>query len=250
VKIVATYAIKGGVGKTTAAINLAYLAGKDGFRVLVWDLDPQGAATFLFRVRPKVKGGARSVVQRGGAGLAAATRETDLAGVDLVPSDFSYRNLDLVLDAGKKPVGRLRRALRPLQDEYELVVLDCPPGISLLSESVIDAADVLVVPVVPSLLAVRSLDQLTDFLSDDVRRPPEVVAFLMMVDSRKRFHREMVASLPSGHAAIRPIAVPASAVVERMAVERAPVCQYAPRASASLAFDELWSEVRSTALRH
>ena len=64
VKIVATYSIKGGVGKTSAAVNLGALAARDGRRTLLWDLDPQGAASFLFRVKPKVKGGGRQARTR------------------------------------------------------------------------------------------------------------------------------------------------------------------------------------------
>ena len=73
-KIVATYNIKGGVGKTTAAVNLSYLAAADGQRVLLADLDPQGAASFLFRVRPRVKGGGAGLI-RGNSDLDKAIRE-------------------------------------------------------------------------------------------------------------------------------------------------------------------------------
>ena len=61
-KVVATYNIKGGVGKTSTAVNIAYLAARDGLRTLIWDLDPQGSATYLFRVKPKVKGGGKALV--------------------------------------------------------------------------------------------------------------------------------------------------------------------------------------------
>jgi len=69
-KTIASYNVKGGVGKTSAAVNLAYLSAQDGYRTLLWDLDPQGAATFLFRIRPKVKGGSRKLVggSRSGSG--------------------------------------------------------------------------------------------------------------------------------------------------------------------------------------
>jgi cellulose biosynthesis protein BcsQ len=62
--VLATYNIKGGVGKTTAAVNLAVLAAREGARTLIWDLDPQGATTFFFRVKPKVKGGGKGLVKR------------------------------------------------------------------------------------------------------------------------------------------------------------------------------------------
>ena len=195
-KVVATYAIKGGVGKTTAAVNLAALAAADGLRTVLWDLDPQGSATFLFRVRPRVRGGARGLV-RGRRPLDEAVKGTDVIGLDLVPADFRYRTLDLELDAMRKPTRALRRLVEQLADEYDLVVLDCPPSVSLVSESVVHAADLLLVPLIPATMATRSLDQLVEFLDAlgagghdgaAVRRP-EVLAFLSMVDRRKRLHR-------------------------------------------------------------
>ena len=63
-RVVASYSIKGGVGKTTTAVNLAFVAADAGNRVLLWDLDPQGAASYCLRVAPKVKGGAEAVLRR------------------------------------------------------------------------------------------------------------------------------------------------------------------------------------------
>ncbi len=134
-KTVATYSIKGGVGKTTTAVNLAYEAARSGARVLLWDLDPQGAATFFFRVKPVVDGGAKRLIGNKGS-LPANIHATDHAGLHLVPADFSLRHLDLYLDDAKRPTRRLARLLEPLAERYDVAVLDCPPGITLTSESV------------------------------------------------------------------------------------------------------------------
>lgn len=242
-KVVATYNIKGGVGKTSAAVNLAALAAGEGLRTLLWDLDPQGAASFLFRVRPKVRGGGRKLV-RGRSDVAGVLRGTDVEGLDLLPADFSYRHMDLALDATGKPTRRLRKVLAPLAGHYDLAVLDCPPSISLVSESVFDAADALLVPLIPSTLTVRTFEQLGEFVAAEVERPPEIVAFFSMVDRRKRLHREMVATLPDGRDDIARTAIPAATEVELMGVERSPVVVHAPRSRAGRAYAELWREVR------
>ena len=112
-KIIATYNIKGGVGKTSTAVNLAYIAAQNNYRTLVWDLDPQGASSYYFRVKPKVKGGGKGLIA-GKHELEELIKATDFENLDLLPADFSFRNLDLVLDARKKPAQRLKKLLAPL----------------------------------------------------------------------------------------------------------------------------------------
>jgi len=244
VKVLATYNIKGGVGKTAAAVNLGVLAARDGFRTLLWDLDPQGAASFLLRVRPKVKGGGRKLV-RGRSDLPELLRGSDVEGLDLLPADFSYRHLDLALDGTKRPSRQLARLLAPLAEHYDLVVVDCQPSISLVSESVFDAADALIVPLIPSTLSLRTFDQLLDHVRKEVERPPEILAFFSMVDGRKKLHREVMAQLPGLHPEATTIAVPAATEVELMGLERRAVVDSAPRSRAAQAYRDLWTEIRT-----
>ncbi len=242
--VLATYNIKGGVGKTSAAVNLAYLAARDGFPTLLWDLDPQGASTYLFRIKPKVRGG--------GAKLVGLKREvadlikgTDHPGLDLLPADFSYRHMDLALDQFKRPTRRLARVLEPIRDDYEFVFLDCPPSISLVSESVFEAADVLLVPIVPATLSSRTVDQLDAVVGDTRDGPgPRVLAFFSMVDYRKRLHREVMDRLRGERDDVLQAAIPASVEVERMGVERDPVASFAPRGRTAPAYEALWRELR------
>jgi chromosome partitioning protein len=242
-KIVATYNIKGGVGKTAAAVNLSHVAARDGLRVLLADLDPQAAASYLFRVRPRVKGGGTALI-RGNAGLDKAIKGTDFDGLDLLPADFTFRNLDLVLDTTKKPTQRLARLLRPLTPSYDVVFLDCPPGISLLSEAVLYAADLVLAPIIPTTLSIRTLDQLTEFIGSLDGHRPALLAFCSMIDRRKRLHREIVERLPTERDDVATAAIPALALIERMAVQRAPVTAFAPRSAAARGYAQLWGEVR------
>jgi chromosome partitioning protein len=243
-KIFASYNIKGGVGKTATAVNLAYLAAREGYRVLLWDLDPQAAASFLFRIRPRVKGGGRALIE-GTRSIGAAIKATDFENLDLLPADFTYRNLDLILDNAKKPTRKLRRLLTPLRAEYDVIFLDCPPSISLLSESVLQAADVLLVPLIPTTLSVRTLDQLTEFISGFDRQQPRVLAFFSMIDRRKRLHLEIAEQLPAQRSDFAATAIPALSMIEQMSVHRAPVTAFAPRSVAARSYAALWAEARA-----
>jgi chromosome partitioning protein len=238
-RVLATYNIKGGVGKTSAAVNLAYLAARDGARTLLWDLDPQGASTYLLRVKPKVKGGGRKLV-RGKSDVDALIKGTDHERLDLLPADFSYRHMDLALDSTKRPTRRLARVLAPLDGEYDYVFLDCPPSISLVSESVFEAADALLVPLIPATLSSRTFEQLRDV----VEGSPEVLAFFSMVDRRKRLHRDVMERMATDHAVLT-AAIPSAADVERMGLHRTVIAEFAPRSRAAQAYEALWREVRA-----
>ena len=101
-KVIATYNIKGGVGKTATAVNLAWLAAQEGAPTLIWDLDPQGATSYYFRIKPRIKGGGKKLLQ-GKRDLDGYIRGTDYHWLDLLPADFSYRNMDILLDHTKNP---------------------------------------------------------------------------------------------------------------------------------------------------
>ena len=141
-----------------------------------------------------------------------------------------------------------RRLLRPLADEYDLIVLDCPPSISLLSESVLHAADVLLVPLIPTTLSVRTLDQLSDFIAGFDGHKPQVLAFCSMIDRRKRLHREIAEQLPEERSDVARTVIPALSLIERMSVERAPVTAFAPRSAAARQYAALWEEVAERGL--
>jgi chromosome partitioning protein len=238
--VLATYNVKGGVGKTSAAVNLAYLAALGGANTLLWDLDPQGASTYLFRIRPKVKGGAAKLV-RGKRHISGLIKGTDFERLDLLPADFSYRHMDLALDGTKRPTRRLARVLAPVAEEYDYIFLDCPPSISLVSESVFEAADALLVPLIPTTLSSRTFDQLRKVVHASARAP-RVLGFFSMVDGRKRLHQEIMESL-STEQDVLSTAIPAASDVERMGVHRSVVDRSAPRRSAARAYRALWREI-------
>jgi len=241
VKTLAVFNIKGGVGKTASSVNLAYLAAAAGARVLVWDLDPQGAASFYFRVKPKIKGGSKALV-KGGRELDSLVKATQHPGIDLLPADFSYRKLDLHLAKTGKDT-RLARILKPARRDYDYVFLDCPPSISPLSESIFRAADVLLVPMLPTTLSLRSFEQLRAFCDGKAPKGLSVLPFFSMVDRRKRLHKEALERFPRENSDCLPVAIPYSSIVERMGPEQAPLGAFAPNSAAAEAYAALWRAV-------
>ena len=239
-KVVATYNLKGGVGKTAAAVNLAYIASQRGLRTLLWDLDAQGAASFYLRVRPALDGGAAALLEDK-RGLGRAIRATDLPGLDLIPADFSYRNLDVELRDYKKGSSRLRRMLREVAEDYDLVFIDSAPSMSTVSENILAMADVLLVPLIPTHLSLRAYEQLLAFRAAQTDSRAEVVPFFSMVDRRKSLHRALIVEFARAHPHLLRSYIPYAAEVERMGEHRAPLNAFADGSPGGRAFRALWA---------
>jgi cellulose biosynthesis protein BcsQ len=246
-RILATYNIKGGVGKTSTAVNLAYLAAQDGYRTLLWDLDPQGAATFCFRVKPKIKGGITGLKKRSSS-LEKAVKATDFEGLDVIPSDFSFRNFDQVFSDTKKPVRQLLKLLFPIAREYDLLIIDSAPSISLASENIFYAADALLIPLIPTTFSVRTYYQLLHYFRKKPASHLKLLPFFSMYDSSRLLHRQIVSSLPREFRGILNTSIPYAKRIELMGVERAPVGHFAPKSKSDKAYKRLWEEIREKVL--
>lgn len=247
-KVISAYSIKGGVGKTAAAVNLAYLSALEGARTLLWDLDPHGTATKFLEHESDVTDRGKKLIF-GDSELGDAVTTTRYPSLDLVPAEFRRSKLDAYLDRGTKGAHRrLDTLLAPLAADYDCVVLDCPPGISTLSEGVFYASDVLLVPIIPTTLSVRAFDLLTKYVTEEQRkdrlRDITITAFFSMVDRRKQLHVSFVEVLPEERAGVLRCVIPNASEVERMSVNRAPVHTYAPGSRAAAAYEDLWHEVR------
>jgi len=240
-RVVSLSSIKGGVGKTTAAVNFAHLAADRGARVLLWDLDPQGAATYTLGVGARVAGGARRLATKSKR-LSRSMVGTAHPNLDVVPADFSLRYLDLELSRLERPQRRIARMLRHVNDRYDYVFLDCPPGITLTVEGAIRASDAVVVPVVPAGLPMRSFEQLASyFRADKQLRRVQLLAFLSMVDRRKRGHRDMSERLPLERSDVMEQWIPASVHIEAMADDREPIVSSHPNSPTAASYRDLFT---------
>ena len=229
----ALYSNKGGVGKTAAAVNLAYLAARSGWKTLLCDLDPQASTTFYFRVKPKLKPKAQGLVG-GRKQLEASIKGTDYENLDLLPADFSHRNLDITFDRQKRRKQPLDTALKQFRREYDLIILDCPPTINIVAENIFNTSDRLLVPLVPTTLSIRAHEQLLSFLTDTGRNTSRVSAFFSMVDVRKKLHQENMTLLDAQFYGTLQSTIPYLSQIEQMGIYREPVPAFAPRSRAAV----------------
>lgn len=243
-KTIACYSNKGGVGKTATSVNLAYALAAAGNRVLLCDLDPQGASGFYLRVKPskKLKDDRffRDVKR-----FTGAIRGSDYDNLDVLPANMTYREFDIFLSRMKNSRSRLKKALRAGGSDYDIVVLDCPPNISQLSENVFRAADLILVPVIPTTLSERTFEQLLGFFREHKLKRKKVLGFFSMVQATKKLHGETMERMrdtyPDG---FLPATIPFTADIEKMGIHRAPVASYAGGRVAGQAYDAFCQDVR------
>ena len=241
-KTLAFYNHKGGVGKTTTAVNVAHLAAAEGNRVLLWDLDPQGAATFLLRAESAAVATPEKVLRKG-TQLQQFVRASDYPGLDVLTAGAPSRHFDIALSKVKKSKSRLARRVLTFRDTYDYVVLDCPPSMSLLARNVTRAADLVLMPLIPTPLSLRGLEQYYSGSGRGQANRRRVLPFFCQVDRRKRVHREIVA-MPPIPAPFLQSEIPYLAAVERMSTVRAPLTAVAPRSRGAAAYRALWNEIK------
>lgn len=235
--VIAVYSVKGGVGKTTLAVDLAWRCAQVGmYPTLLWDLDQQGGAGFLLDAPPRRTARAMSLFHRD-------SRPRDLIEqsrferLDLLQADESLRGMPVQLAriGGKT---RLAQLLAYLRADYRRIVLDCPPMMNEVSDQILAAADIVLLPLPPSPLASRALGQVRDELTRHHRSHPPILPVLSMYDSRRKLHREVREGDGKGWPVI-----PQSSHVEQMALRREPVPVFANSSEASRAMGRLWSAV-------
>jgi cellulose biosynthesis protein BcsQ len=240
-KTLAIYNLKGGVGKTAAAVNLAALAAASGLPTVLWDLDPQGAASWYLHGDD-----ARSPdkpVWQGSSPLGRLLTATPLPNLRLIPADLHSRHLDTWLRKDSLAHDALSQLLAPLAEDSALVVLDCPPSLSHLADNIFAAADRVLVPVVPTHLSLRALKTLIDYFKEQDLPRARLKPFWSMADRRRLLHRALIEQPPKTMRDVCKAVIPYASAIEKMGEHRAPLELFDPSAPAAEAYRELWAEI-------
>ena len=233
--IIAIFSPKGGVGKTTIAVNLAWCAARQGAPVLLWEIDPQRGASYLLGEDDLPSKPVLPVFARERE-VQSAIVATEIDHLDLLPADSSLLNLDsFFARLGKKR--RLARLASELEQSYGTIFLDCPPSMNEVGRQILRAADLVIVPLSPSPLASRALDEVMRQLRVSAKSSALVLPVFSMIDRRRGLHRAACAAQPDW-----PV-IPMSSMIEKVAVQRAPIETFNGNCLAADAFANLWAAI-------
>lgn len=243
-KSLAFYNLKGGVGKTASAVNMAYLAAANGYKTLLWDLDPQGSATFYMGVKGE-KNETRNLLTDA-VSVHDTILDSQFENLWVIPADISARNADIILNDQKQSRKKLKSLLGTLK-QFDLIILDCPPGISLLHENIFNATDWVIMPNIPTTLSIRSQETVVQYFKDNDLDRTRIKCFFSMVDHRKSLHHETIQAFYSNKLFFKNY-IPYLSDVEKMGTHEQPVFEFANSSYAAECYRDLWKEIEKTCL--
>jgi len=242
----ALYNLKGGVGKTAATINLAYLAAKEGYKTLVWDMDPQGSSSFYLGAEAGTKNESKKLLNSE-MDLLDAVQNSAYPNLDIIPADLSARHADVLLSEMKQSKRKISSLLTSLKKDYDVVILDCPPGISLLHDAIFFGADWVLMPNIPTTLSIRSYETVLTYFKENELDSAKLKCFFSMVDHRKNLHHEVMNNFYKDKFFLKSY-IPYLSDVEKMGIHEAPLETFAASSYAAQCYRDLWKEIRKNCI--
>jgi len=243
-KKLAFFNVKGGVGKTTSAVNIAWLAAKSEINTILWDLDPQSCASWYLGIDDDHDGKSLNIF-KGKIPVGTLRLHTAHPRLSVIPADLSLRKLELLLADADKSDLLLAKLTEHLSEHNKLLIFDCAPAYSKLSENLFSSCDVLAVPLLPSPLSLRSYAQLKEFLHKKKRwHNLKLQPFFTMVDRRRKIHNDVIEDARNIIGDEEPVVIPYASEYEKMGVHRQPIHAFAPSSAAAKAYEGLWDRLK------
>ncbi len=243
-KVLNCYSLKGGVGKTSTSINLATVAARQGWRVLLLDLDPQGASSFLLRHDSQEGQGLGDLLKRQRPDLFEMVRGTNIERLEVLPYNDRTRLLDSEISEIRSFRSNAKKSIQALSTRYDLIIIDSPPTADNVLKFQLAVADLTLLLSTPSPLAVRATLEYVYNLREKFKSPPMFRTTLQMVEKRSKYHQELLLELRKMETLqLTETVIPRSSLIETMALDRTPVVVSHPRSVVSQRFESLWLEL-------
>ena len=179
--------------------------------------------------------------------VAEAVTGTGYDNLSIIPADLSARNADILLSEMKQSKKKLASILTALKKDYDVVWLDCPPGISLLHDNIFNSADWILMPNIPTTLSIRSYETVASYFDEQGLDKEKIKCFFSMVDHRKNLHHEVMGQFYKDKLFFKNY-IPYLSDVEKMGVHEAPLETYAASSYAAQCYRDLWKEIKKTCL--
>ncbi|MBX2930653.1 MAG: ParA family protein [Chitinophagaceae bacterium] len=239
----ALYNLKGGVGKTASTVNFAYMAAANGIKTLVWDLDPQGSSSFYLHAKND-KNESKKILEED-INIKDAIKDSPFENLWIIPADISARNADHIFKQSRKKLKNILQGLK----QFDLVILDCPPGISVLHDNVFNAADWILMPNIPTTLSIRSYDTVVQYFKENDLDKNIIKCFFSMVDNRKNLHQETLQTFYNNKFFFKNY-IPYLSDIEKMGIHIQPLFEFANSSYAAYCYRELWKEISKTCINN
>ncbi len=245
-KVIAIYNIKGGVGKTTTTINLACLLAKMNLSVLVWDLDSQGGTSYFFNKEHhnnnnfgKLFGNYISIYD--------VIKPADTYHIDIISNDTNFSDQFI---SSASPLIRLeflsnnlvKNVLSKVSDDYDVVLIDCPPGRFTMHDNVFCSTDLLLIPNIPAPLSVYCNDMLVTGLQKLQSTKAKIFSFYNMVQMQKKLHKMYLSNAIEDANQLKNH-VPFYSEIETISHNKSSIFHQLKDSKAMVYYENLWDEI-------